>query len=50
MQNARGCQGNKQIIRIKTHGWEQFYDTLQNESLCLDFEQNISVLETGMWF
>lgn len=50
MQHARVCQEDEQIIRIKTHGWEQFHDTLQNESVCLDYEENISVLETGMWF
>ena len=27
---------------VKTHGWEQFYDTLQNESVCLDNEENIN--------
>lgn len=50
MQSARVCQGDEQIIRVKTHGWEQFYDTLQNESVCLDYEENISILEIRMWF
>lgn len=50
MQNAKVCQGDKQIIRAKTHGWEQFDDTLQNESECLDYEENIYILEIGMLF